>query len=331
MERIETMRYKKLGSTDMSFSVIGLGTWAMGGEGWQFSWGPQDDRLSIQTINHALSLGINWIDTAAVYGLGHSETVVGRALKGMTERPFIATKGSRKVDANGVLYSDLKKESIIREAEDSLRRLQVDVIDLYQLHWPRPDEDIEEGWQAVAALIQQGKVRYGGVSNFNSAQMQRCLPIHPIASLQPPFNMLTRDIEHDVLTFCDKQNIGVIGYSPLYKGLFTGKFSRERMDQLPASDHRRNDSHFQEPELSLNLQLVKDLAEIAAVRGVSVAQLTIGWCLRLPQMTAAIVGGRKPEQIEEIAPAGDLVLSDQEIAQIDSLLKQREEALAAKN
>jgi aryl-alcohol dehydrogenase-like predicted oxidoreductase len=325
------MRYKKLGSTDMSFSVIGLGTWAMGGEGWQFSWGPQDDRLSIQTIHHALSFGINWIDTAAVYGLGHAETVVGRALKGMTERPFIASKCSRKVNAAGVLYSELKKESVIQEAEESLRRLQVEVIDLYQLHWPRPDEDIEEGWQAIATLIQQGKIRYGGVSNFNSAQMQRCLPIHTIASLQPPFNMLTRDIEHGILDFCAEQHIGVIGYSPLYKGLFTGKFSRERIDQLPASDHRRNDLHFQEPELSINLQLVNELEKIAVARGVSVAQLTIGWCLRLPQMTAAIVGGRKPEQIEEIAPAGDLVLNDEEIAQIDLLLKQREEALAAKN
>lgn len=323
------MRYKKLGNSDMLFSCIGLGTWAMGGEGWQFSWGPQDDRLSIQTIHHALSLGINWIDTAAVYGLGRSEEVVGRALKGLSPRPFVATKGGRKGDAGGVIYSELNRASIVREVEDSLRRLQVDVIDLYQLHWPRPEEEIEEGWQAVTALIQQGKVRYGGVSNFNIAHMQRCLPIFPIASLQPPFNMLTREIERGILDFCTEQQIGVIGYSPLYKGLFTGKFSRDRVDLLAASDHRRNDPHFQEPELSINLQLVKELADMADARGVSVAQLTIAWCLRFPQMTAVIVGGRRPQQVEEIVPAGDIVLDDQEIAQIDLLLKQRDLALQA--
>ncbi len=322
------MRYRKLGYTDVQFSVIGLGTWAMGGEDWKYGWGPQEDEQSIKTIHHALELGINWVDTAAVYGLGHSEEVVGKALKGMREKPFVATKCSRKSDSKGALYSELKRDSVIREAEESLKRLQVEVIDLYQIHWARPEEDIEEGWETVAQLIQEGKVRYGGVSNFEIKHMQRCQPIHPIASLQPPYNMIRRDIENEILDYCENQEIGIVCYSPLYKGLFTGKYDRQRINELPDSDHRRRDSHFQEPELSANLELVEELKKMAKARGITVAQLTIAWTLRHPQMTAAIVGGRKPEQLDETAQAGDLELSDEDIGKIDKLIMERDKKIS---
>lgn len=321
------MRFKKLGNSDLQFSAIGLGTWAMGGEGWRYAWGPQDDAQSIRTIHHALDLGINWIDTAAVYGLGHAEEVVGKALKGMSEKPYIATKCSRKGTPDGQLFSELKKASVIKEAEDSLRRLKMDVIDLFQVHWPKPDEDIEEGWEAVAQLFKEGKVRYGGVSNFYVEHMQRCHPIFPITSLQPPYNMLVRYIEDDILDYCEKENIGIICYSPMYKGLFTGAFNKERLANLADTDHRKSDPHFQEPELSANLTLVNELTKIAAARGITVAQLTIAWTLRHPAMTSAIVGGRKPEQLDETAAAGNVVLSSDEIEKIDDLLKRRDDSI----
>jgi aryl-alcohol dehydrogenase-like predicted oxidoreductase len=322
-----TMRIKKLGNSDLEFSAIGLGTWAMGGEGWRYAWGPQDDQQSIRTIQHAFDLGINWIDTAAVYGLGHAEKVVGKALKSMSQKPIIASKCSRKGTSDGQLFSDLKKESIIKEAEESLRRLQIDVIDLYQVHWPKPEDDIEEGWEAMAQLIRDGKVRYGGVSNFYVEHMQRCQSIFPITSLQPPYNMLVRYIEDEILDYCEKEKIGVLCYSPLYKGMFTGAFDKQRLANLPDTDHRKLDPHFQEPELSANLALVDGLKEIAQDRGITVGQLTIAWTLRHPAMTSAIVGGRKPEQLDETATAGDVVLSDDEIAKIDELLELRDRSL----
>ena len=321
------MRLKKLGYSDLTLSVIGLGTWAMGGKDWRYGWGPQDDRKSIETIHHALDLGINWIDTAAVYGLGHAEEVVGKALKGMSEKPIIATKCSRKQDAAGNLYSDLKRESVIQEAEASLRRLGVEVIDLFQIHWPKPEEDIEEAWEAISLLIRDGVVRYGGVSNFQVDHMQRCQAVSPIASLQPPYNMIVRDIEDEIIDYCDRNNIGIVCYSPMYKGLFTGAFTHERIAALPDSDHRKFDPHFQEPELSANLQLVDDLRALAKDKGVTVAQLTIAWTLRHPQMTAAIVGSRKPEQLDETAAAGDVVLSGEEIEMIEGFIRKRDEAL----
>jgi aryl-alcohol dehydrogenase-like predicted oxidoreductase len=314
----------------LELSVIGLGTWAMGGEGWRYSWGPQEDEHSIKTVHHALDLGINWIDTAPVYGLGHAEEVVGKALKGMREKPIIATKCSRKAKPDGQLYSELKRDSVIREAEESLARLQVDVIDLYQIHWARPEEDIEEGWEAIGKLIQDGKVRYGGVSNFRVEHMERCQAIHPITSLQPPYNMVVRDIEGEILEYCEKHDISIICYSPLYKGLFTGAFSKERLASMPESDHRLNDPHFQEPELSANLEVVDHLQHIAESLGITVAQLTIAWTLRHQQMTAAIVGGRKPEQLDETSRAGDVVLDQHVIEQINALLKERDEALKSR-
>lgn len=316
------MRTRTLGWTGVELTTIGLGTWAMGGSGWQFSWGPQDDTQSIEAIHRALELGINWIDTAPAYGLGHSEQVVGRAIREMTRRPFVATKCSRVWDERGALGSCLKTESIRREAEDSLRRLQVDVIDLYQIHWAMPDEDIEEGWTAVADLIRQGKVRYGGVSNFSVAQLERIAKIHPIASIQPPYSMLVRGIEKDLLPYCAANRIGVVCYSPMYKGLLTGRFTRERLQHLAEDDHRRRDPRFQEPQISANLKLVADLSPWAQQERRTLSELAIAWVLRRPEVTSAIVGARSAQQVDEFAAAGDWSLPAGLQTRIEELLAQ---------
>jgi aryl-alcohol dehydrogenase-like predicted oxidoreductase len=316
------VRTRTLGWTGVDLTTIGLGTWAMGGSGWQFSWGPQDDAQSIGAIRRALELGINWIDTAPAYGLGHSEQVVGKAIRGMNQRPFVATKCSRVWDERGTLGSCLKTESIRREAEDSLRRLQIDVIDLYQIHWAMPDEDIEEGWTAVADLIRQGKVRYGGVSNFSVAQLERIAKIHPIASIQPPYSMLVRGIEKDLLPYCAANRIGVICYSPMYKGLLTGRFTRERLQRLAEDDHRRRDPRFQEPQISANLELVADLSPLAQQEGRTLSELAIAWVLRRPEVTSAIVGARSAQQVDEFAAAGDWSLPAGIQSRIEELLAQ---------
>lgn len=295
----------------------------MGGGNWKFSWGPQDDADSIRAIHRAIELGVNWIDTAAVYGLGHSEEVVGRALKGLKPRPLVATKCGRCWDERGEPFSRLKRESIHAEAEASLRRLGVDAIDLYQIHWPAPEEDLEEAWAAMAELVRAGKVRYAGVSNFSVAQLKRIQPIHPVASLQPPYSLLRRDVETELLPYCAQQQIGVIVYSPMQKGLLTGQLTRERVQQFPADDHRRNDPMFCEPQLSANLKFVEGLRAIAARHGRSVAELAIAWVLRRPEVTAAIVGARTPAQIEQTAPAGDWQLGADDLAQIEQLYNQR--------
>jgi aryl-alcohol dehydrogenase-like predicted oxidoreductase len=317
------MTTKQLGSTDLELSRIGLGTWAMGGGGWRFGWGPQDDEESIRTIYRALDLGINWIDTAPVYGLGHAEEVIGNTIKGMGEKPIIATKCSRVWNDQGEISSNLKRDSVRRELENSLRRLQRDAIDLYQLHWPIPEEDIEEGWSTVAEFLQEGKIRYAGVSNFNIAQLDRIRGIQPVASLQPPYSMVVPDVEKEILAYCGVNRIGVICYSPMYKGLLTGKITKERVESFPNDDHRRNDPHFREPELSINLEFVDKLHKIAAEEEKSVAQLAVAWALRRQEVTAAIVGGRRPAQIEEIARVRDWGLSEETIARVDNLLLRR--------
>lgn len=321
------MKKRKLGWTDLEFTVIGFGSWAMGGGGWKFGWGPQDDKESIDAIHRAVDLGVNWIDTAAVYGLGHSEEIVGKAIKGLSPRPFIATKCERVWDEKGNIYGSLKRESIRREVEASLRRLQIDVIDLYQIHWPDPDEDIEEGWSEMSRLVEEGKVRYIGVSNFSVSQMERIRKIHPIASLQPPYSMLKRGVEAEILPYCAKHNIGVIVYSPMQKGLLTGAITRERVAQFAPDDHRRNDPQFQEPELSINIELVEKLRGIAARYGRTPAQLAVAWVLRRPEVTAAIVGIRRPSQIEEIVPAADFEISPEDLEAIEKLLQEREAKL----
>jgi aryl-alcohol dehydrogenase-like predicted oxidoreductase len=321
------MQTRKLGFSDLHLTTVGLGTWAIGGP-WLYGWGPQDDSDSLAAIRRALELGINWIDTAAVYGVGHAEEMVGRAISGRHGEIILATKCGRLWDAEaGELRSVLKAESIRREVEASLRRLKVEVIDLYQIHWPIPDEDIEEGWSTIAELVREGKVRYGGVSNFSLAQLKRVQLIHPVASLQPPYNMLQREVEDELLAYCAANQIGVIAYGPMGAGLLTGKYDRERIADLPQGDWRRQNARFSEPQVSANLRLVDRLRPIAGRRGISLAQLAIAWVLRRPEVTAAIVGARRPDQIEETATAGDVSLSQAEVAEIESLLVERDAAL----
>jgi aryl-alcohol dehydrogenase-like predicted oxidoreductase len=314
------MQTRRLGFSDLNLTTIGLGTWAAGGP-WAFGWGPQDDAESIAAIHRGLDLGINWIDTAAIYGVGHSEEVVGEAIQGRRREVFLATKCSRIWDPeSGTVLGRLDAPSIRRECEASLRRLRTDVIDLYQIHWPLPDEGIVEGWGAIADLVRQGKVRYGGVSNFSIAQMQRIAPILPIASLQPPYSMLRRETEAEILPYCAANRIGVIVYSPMQAGLLTGRFSQERVAALDPGDWRLRNEHFQEPKLSANLALVERLRPIAARNGITLAQLAIAWTLRRSEVTAAIVGARQPAQIEETVAAGDVTLREEDLAGIEELL-----------
>ncbi len=316
------MRTRQLGKTDFEITPLGLGTWAMGGGNWEFGWGPQDDEASIATIHRALDLGINWIDTAAVYGLGHSEEIVAKALKDYPKRPYVFTKGSRVWNDKGEITGSLKAQSLQREVENSLRRLQTDVIDLYQLHWPNPDEDIEEGWQTLAKLQAEGKIRYIGVSNFNVEQMRRAQKIAPIASLQAPYSLIHREIEREILPYCQEQNIGVIVYSPMMSGLLTGAMSKERVENMPDDDWRKRDPEFQEPRLSRNLQLAHLLQEIAYPHGRSTAEVAVAWTLHNPAVTGAIVGGRKPQQIDDVVGAAEFRLEESELAQINKFLQE---------
>jgi aryl-alcohol dehydrogenase-like predicted oxidoreductase len=321
------MRARRLGYTDLHLTTIGLGTWAIGGP-WDRGWGPQDDADSLATIHRALDLGINWIDTAAIYGLGHSEEVVGEAIQGRRDDVVVATKCSRVWDPKGGTISGrLTAKGIREECEASLRRLRIDVIDLYQIHWPTPDEDIEEGWTTIAELITAGKVRYGGVSNFSIPQLQRAQSIHPVASLQPPYSMLQRGVEEELLAYCATHEIGVVAYSPMQAGLLTGKFTRDRVAHLPADDWRKGNRHFQPPALDANLDLVDGLRPLAERNGLTLAQLSIAWVLRRPELTAAIVGARRPSQIEETAQAADHVLSLETVEEIARLLSRRDQAL----
>lgn len=326
------MTVRRLGNSDLRLTPIGLGTWAMGGDGWAFGWGPQDDRDSLAAIHCALDGGINWIDTAPVYGLARAETLVGRALAERRERVMVATKCGRVWDEQTrAIGKCLTADSVKREAEASLRRLRVEAIDLYQLHWPEPDEQIEEGWDAVADLIREGKVRWGGVCNFNLSQLQRIHVWHPVASLQPPYSLLRRDVEADLLPFCAAQGIGVLAYSPMQAGLLTGAFTRERAAALPASDWRSRSPYFQEPQLSANLRVVEQLQTLARRRQITVAQLALAWVLRRPELTSAIAGARRAEQIEATVKAGDLILTATELSEIAAILEERDNALAARN
>ena len=319
------MRKRKLGSRGPEITVIGLGTWAIGGAGWQYAWGAQDDRDSIAAIHRAMELGINWIDTAAVYGLGHSEEVVGKALAGRREKVMIATKCGRVWDPGSTeIVGRLSAASVRQELENSLRRLATDYIDLYQIHWPRPEEYVEEGWNEIAKAVKEGKVRFAGVSNFSVEQLRRIHAIHPVTSLQPPYSMLRRDTERDLLPFCRDNGIGVIVYSPMQMGLLSGAFTRERAAHLAADDLRARNPYFTEPALSLNLALVDTLKPIARRNGRSMAELALAWVLRRPEVTGAIVGGRRPEQVGETAGAADWDLTAAEVAEIEALLAARE-------
>jgi aryl-alcohol dehydrogenase-like predicted oxidoreductase len=311
------MTKKRLGNSDMDLTPIGVGAWAMGGGGWKFAWGPQDDAESVAAIHAALDRGVNWIDTAAVYGLGHSEEVVARALAGRANRPYVFTKCERVWNAAREIGPSLKAESVRRECEASLRRLAVDTIDLYQIHWPDPEPDIEEGWGALVKLREEGKVRWIGVSNFNAAQMERARKIAPITSLQPPYSAISPEVENETLPYCAQHGIGVIVYSPMKSGLLTGKMTKERVAAFPSDDFRRNAPAFQEPQLSKNLKLAELMKEIGARHGRSAGEVAIAWTLRHPAVTAAIVGMRSAAQVEGVIGAMDFRLSLEEVAEIE--------------
>jgi aryl-alcohol dehydrogenase-like predicted oxidoreductase len=316
------MQRRRLGNSDLHVTPIGFGAWAIGGGGWAFAWGPQDDDDSVATIREAIDLGINWVDTAAVYGLGHSEEVVGKAVEGVTNRPYVFTKCARVWDANRQIGKSLKADSIRRECEASLRRLKVDVIDLYQVHWPEPPEDLDEGWQTMVKLKEEGKVRWIGVSNFSADQMERVAKYGPVTSLQPPYSMIRRDIEASVLPYCQAHDIGVIVYSPMQSGLLTGAWTRERHAALPADDWRREkNKHFQEPLFSRNLRLVELLRAIGGRHGKTAGEVAIAWTLRHPAVTGTIVGARKPGQLRELIGAAGWRVAPGEVEEIEAFLR----------
>ncbi|MBA2441128.1 MAG: aldo/keto reductase [Rubrobacter sp.] len=317
------METERFGRTGLDVTRIGFGSWAVGGSGWFGGWGSQEDEDSIGAIHRALENGVNWIDTAAVYGLGHSEEVVAQALKGVSERPYVFTKCELVWDEEGNVGNSLKADSVKKECEDSLRRLNVEAIDLYQIHWPNPDEDIEEGWQAMADLKSEGKVRHIGVSNFDVGQLKRAEAVAPVETLQPPYSMLNWGVEEETLPYCAENDIGVINYSPMFSGLLTGKMDKERAQNLPEDDWRSRHAEFQEPRLSRNLELVEILEKIGAAHGSSPGEVAIAWTLRHPAVTAAIVGGRRPDQVDGVVGAADLHLDDLELARIESFLKEK--------
>ncbi len=320
MTQTASLSLRTLGNSDLELTPIGLGTWAIGGGDWSNAWGPQDDADSIAAIHRAVDLGVNWIDTAAVYGLGHSEEMVGRAIKSLSRKPYIFTKCSLRWHADRSVYNSLKASSLAEEVEASLKRLQVDTIDLYQIHWPKPEDEVEEGWETLARLQEEGKVRWIGVSNFSVDQMKRAMKIAPITSLQPPYSMLRRAIEAEILPFTQANGIGVINYSPMLSGMLTGKMTTERAANLAPDDWRRKNKEFNEPRLTQNLRLVELLREIGNGHGVTPGVVAIAWVLHNTAITGAIVGGRSQKQVEETAAALTFRLTEEEFAKIVAFL-----------
>jgi aryl-alcohol dehydrogenase-like predicted oxidoreductase len=312
------LRTSRLGATGLEITKVGFGAWALGGGGWEHGWGSQDDERSIAAIGRAVDLGINWIDTAAAYGFGRSEEVVGRALQGLRDRPYVFTKCSLLDDGTGHVRHSLKRDTILREAEASLRRLGVEAIDLYQIHWPDPDEDIEEGWSALAELKEQGLVRHIGVSNFDTVQLRRIASIAPVETLQPPYSLIDRSAEDELLPFAERQGIGVIVYSPMGSGLLTGAMTRERISQLPADDWRSHDPRFTEPQLCEHLALAARLQLVADRHNVAPGAVAVAWALRHPAVAGAITGFRRPGQVDPIVAAADLKLTEEDISQIEA-------------
>jgi len=311
---------RTLGNSDLQLTPIGFGAWAIGGGNWEFAWGPQDDDESVFAIHKALDVGFNWIDTAAIYGLGHSEEVVARAVKSASRKPLIFTKCSMRWHEDRSIYRSLRHGSLREELEASLRRLGVDAIDLYQIHWPNPETEIEEGWEALARFREEGKVRWIGVSNFTVEQMKRAQKVAPITSLQPPYSMLRRAVEEEMLPFAQANGIGVINYSPMVSELLTGAMTAERVAAFPPDDWRRRAVEFNEPRLSRNLELVELLRQIGSGHGVSPGVVAVAWTLHHPAITAAIVGGRSAAQVAGLAPALTFTLSDEEYARIEGFL-----------
>jgi aryl-alcohol dehydrogenase-like predicted oxidoreductase len=310
------LKTTQLGSTGLEITRIGFGAWAIGGGGWEFGWGPQEDDESVAAIHRALEQGINWIDTAAAYGFGHSERIVGRALEGLAEQPYVFTKGSLLEGPGRRVVHSLGRDSLMREAEASLRRLGVDAIDLYQIHWPDPVADIEEGWAALAELKDRGLVRHIGVSNFDVEQLRRIQQVAPVETLQPPYSLVDRAVEGDILPFTEREGIGVIAYSPMGSGLLTGAMTRERIAALPDDDWRKHDERFTEPALSRHLATVGRLETVAERYGTTAGAVAIAWTLANPAVDGAIVGFRRPEQVDPLMAAADLELAPEELAEI---------------
>lgn len=316
------METRRFGSTDFKITPIGFGAWALGGGGWEFGWGPQNDDDSIKAIHRALDLGINWIDTAAVYGLGHSEEIVSKALKGISNRPYVFTKCSLVWNDKREVSSSLNADSIRKECEASLKRLQVDTIDLYQIHWPDPEPEIEEGWSTLAELKKEGKIQFIGVSNFNVEQIKRAEKIAPVNTLQPPYSIIRPDVENQILPYCKEKNIGVIAYSPMASGLLSGTMTRERINSLPEDDWRRRSKHFQEPKLSVNLELVELLRSIGNRNNVTPGVVAIAWTLRNAAVTSAIVGARNPSQVDGIIAASEFRMAHGELKEISAFMEE---------
>jgi aryl-alcohol dehydrogenase-like predicted oxidoreductase len=312
-----SLKTTQLGQTGLEITRVGFGAWAIGGGGWEFGWGPQDDEESIDAIQHAIEHGINWIDTAAAYGFGRSERIVGRALEGVAARPFVFTKCSLLEGPGRTVAHSLKRDSLLREAEASLERLGIDAIDLYQIHWPIPDQDIEEGWGALADLRDEGLVRHIGVSNFDVDQLRRIQQIAPVETLQPQYSLIEREAEAELLPFAEREGIGAIVYSPMGSGLLTGRMTRERIENLAEDDWRKRDERFNEPQLSANLTLVARLDAVADQHDTTPGAVAVAWALRHPAVAGAIVGFRRPDQVDPILPAANLELTDQDIAEIE--------------
>ena len=311
------MRTVTFGRTGLEITRVGFGAWAIGGSKWEYGWGEQDDEESVAAIHHALELDVNWIDTAAQYGLGHSEEVVRRAVECFEPRPLIFTKGGQPEGPNRTSYQSLKRDSLRRECEGSVERLGVDAIDLYQIHWPIPDEEVEEGWSALAELKSEGLVRHIGASNFSVGQLERAEAIAPVETLQPPYSLLDREIEAEILPYCEEHGIGVIVYSPMASGLLTGRMTRERVESLPDDDWRRQSDRFREPELSRGLEVVERVRAVAERHGVSPAAVAVAWTLRHPAVHGAIVGFRRPDQVDPIVAAADVELSEDDVAELE--------------
>jgi aryl-alcohol dehydrogenase-like predicted oxidoreductase len=311
------LRTTQLGATGLEITRVGFGAWAIGGGGWEFGWGPQEDEESIAAIHRALELGVNWIDTAATYGFGRSERVVGRALEGVAQRPYVFTKASLVEGPGRQVVHNLERDSILREAEASLGRLGVEAIDLYQIHWPIPEEDIEEGWAAFAELKEQGLVRHIGVSNFSAGQLRRVQSIAPVETLQPPYSLIDRGVENEILPFAEREGIGVIVYSPMASGLLTGRMTRDRITRLPDDDWRKHDPRFREPQLSRHLGLVERLSTVAGRHGTTPGAVAIAWTVRNPAVDAAIAGFRRADQVDPILTAASIELTSDDVDEIE--------------
>ena len=311
------LKASQLGDTGMEITRVGFGAWAIGGGGWEFGWGPQQDEESVEAIHRALELGVNWIDTAAAYGFGHSEEVVGRALAGVSGKPYVFTKCSLVDDGTRHVKNVLARDSVLREAEASLRRLGVDAIDLYQIHWPNPEADIEEGWSALAELKEQGLVRHIGVSNFSVSQLRRIQSIAPVETIQPQYSLISRGVEGQLLPYAEREGIGVIVYSPMGSGLLTGGITRERLAAMPDDDWRKSAPAFTEPKLSDNLALAARLKAVAERHGTSPGAVAVAWTLRNPAVDGAITGFRRPDQVDPIVDGANLELTAQDIAEIE--------------